>query len=374
VIGGAVGWALSIKSGTGTPQIGGTGSTSLQTPQPTFSGLFGTYMQQYYGEGPQRKATWSSPTGNSILATPGTGAGMVYVGSSDNNVYAITMSGKKAWSHPATSVTAPPQVVGDIVCVGTGDGKFYALRAGTGAQAWGLTTGVPAEYKPNFAVAGSNVILSQELEPLQAYDVATGVKGVTFSTTLTFIMTLAVADGVLYVLDSNGAMHAFRTATGAGIWQKQLLASSEQPTGLTISGGSIFLGTSAGAMYQVDGTNGNVVWTYHPGSDILSAPVVADGLVYVKDNNGTLHAVSIATHKPVWTQTGAPTSLYGMTVVGGRVYYTTSLAMQARDAKTGKAVWASAAPTGKAFMGTPAVANGMVFIGCSDDALYAIKA
>jgi outer membrane protein assembly factor BamB len=299
---------------------------------------------------------------------------MVYVGSSDNSVYAITMSGKKAWSHPAANVTAPPEAAGGIVCVGTGDSHFYALRAGTGAQAWGIASAVPAEYKRSWAVDGGNVILSQELEPLQAYDLATGARGVTFGTTLTFVMTLAAADGVLYALDNNGVMYAFRTATGAGLWHKQVLASNEQPTGLTISGGSIFLGTSAGAMYQVDVTDGNVAWTYHPGAAITATPVAADGLVYVKDNNGTLNALSIASHKVVWTKTGAPTSLYGLAVAGGRVYYTTTLAVQARDAKTGNPVWASAAPTGKSFLGTPAVANGLVFIGCSDDALYAIKA
>ena len=64
-------------------------------------------------------------------------------------------------------------------------------------------------------------------------------------------------------------------------------------------------------------------------------------------------------------------------MAGGRVYYTTALALQALDAKTGAPVWAFTAsgtahtPT---FLSTPAVAGGLVFIGCYDDGLYAFHA
>jgi outer membrane protein assembly factor BamB len=61
-------------------------------------------------------------------------------------------------------------------------------------------------------------------------------------------------------------------------------------------------------------------------------------------------------------------------VAGGRLYYTTALALQALDAKSGDPVWAFTASNNAGLLGTPAVANGLVFIGSYDDGLYAVQA
>jgi outer membrane protein assembly factor BamB len=107
----------------------------------------------------------------------------------------------------------------------------------------------------------------------------------------------------------------------------------------------------------------------------MESELAADGgLVYVKDNNGTLHAVAAASGKAAWARAGTATGLYGVAAAGGRVYYSTVLAVQALDAKAGTPVWAFNAPANGEFLSTPAVASGLVFIGCHDDSLYAVKA
>ena len=170
-------------------------------------------------------------------------------------------------------------------------------------------------------------------------------------------------------------LYAFHTANGTEIWHKQLLSGDDLPgTGLTIDSGSIYVGTMSGALYKVDTTNGQVLWTYHPGSGIESDVVVADGVVYLRDNNGTVHAISAANKKQLWTKTATATVLYGPAVAGGRLYYTTVLALQALDAKSGDPVWAFTPPNSAELLGTPAVANGLVFIGSYDDGLYAVQA
>ena len=63
-----------------------------------------------------------------------------------------------------------------------------------------------------------------------------------------------------------------------------------------------------------------------------------------------------------------------MAAAGGRVYYSTALALQALDAASGSPVWAFAPGGTTEFLSTPAVAGGLVLIGCHDDSLYAVKA
>ena len=60
----------------------------------------------------------------------------------------------------------------------------------------------------------------------------------------------------------------------------------------------------SGALYKIDATSGQVQWTYHPGSGMESGVVVAGGVVYLRDNNGTVHAISAADSKQLWSRTG----------------------------------------------------------------------
>jgi outer membrane protein assembly factor BamB len=372
VIGGAVGWALSSRSAGGTPAVG-TGNTSLPTGlrAPTAGSL-----PQYYGAGARRTAAWKFPTGNAIEANPGAGGGLVYVASTDNSVYAVkAASGQKAWSFQAESATAPPELVGDVVCLSTSAGHFYALRVADGTRVWDLDTSVPATYKRTWAVDGGNVILGTDEAPPQAYNAATGVKGVRFSTQQPYVMAMSAAGGILYAIDAFGMAYAFYTATGANIWHNQLLSNDDLPgTGLTIDGGSIYVGTTSGALYKIDAASGKVQWTYHPGSGMESNVIVADGVVYLRDNNGTVHAIRAADKTQVWAKPATATGPYGPAVAGGRVYYTTALALQALDAKSGDPVWAFTAPNNAELLATPVVTNGLVFIGSYDDGLYAVRA
>ncbi len=66
--------------------------------------------------------------------------------------------------------------------------------------------------------------------------------------------------------------------------------------------------------------------------------------------------------------------MYGITVAGGRVYYSTTLAVQALDARSGAPVWAFSTAGNTEFPGAPAVAGGLVFAGGSDDGRYAVQA
>jgi outer membrane protein assembly factor BamB len=115
-----------------------------------------------------------------------------------------------------------------------------------------------------------------------------------------------------------------------------------------------------------------VNWSYPTGNELESAPVVADGTVYVADTSGKLHAITLA-GKSAWQHASAP-GLAGPAVAHGKVYVSTGIAVQELDAKSGDAGWSFSPPGSGAFVSTPAVAGGLVFIGCTDDSIYALRA
>jgi outer membrane protein assembly factor BamB len=265
-----------------------------------------------------------------------------------------------------------------MLCTATSDGHFFALDVKTGKLAWQTDQVVPALYKRTWAFYNGSVIFFRVGAPLAAYNAASGAKGTSYGSEEDYVMTVAVSGNVVYALGTFsgvGTVSAYHADTGGTIWKQKLLTADETAgTSLLVSGGLVFLGTSSGALHALDAGTGSSRWTYHPGNRI-SADLGVDGaLVFVKDDNGTVHAVDIATGKQAWSYPAPVTSVYGLTAANGRVYFSTLLALQALDAKTGKPVWTFRAPAEKELLSTPAVADGLVYIGCSDDALYAVKA
>ena len=76
-------------------------------------------------------------------SSPAVVNGVVYVGSDDNNVYALNATtGAKLWNYTTGgAVDSSPAVANGIVYVGSDDHNVYALNATTGAKLWNYTTG-----------------------------------------------------------------------------------------------------------------------------------------------------------------------------------------------------------------------------------------
>ena len=72
---------------------------------------------------------WSYATGNVVYSLPAVVNGMVYVGSADDNVYALNAStGAKLWSYATGNVVySSPAVVNSVVYIGSWDFNVYAF-------------------------------------------------------------------------------------------------------------------------------------------------------------------------------------------------------------------------------------------------------
>jgi outer membrane protein assembly factor BamB len=91
---------------------------------------------------------WSYTTESGVPSSPAVVNGVVYVGSIDNNVYALNArTGAKLWSYTtAMEVYSSPAVANGVVYVGSADNNVYALNARTGAKLWSYRAGGPVLY------------------------------------------------------------------------------------------------------------------------------------------------------------------------------------------------------------------------------------
>ncbi len=295
----------------------------------------------FAGSPPHCDPLWVGFTANpgAIFSSPAVANGVVYVGSSDGNLYAFDAAGVTNCTPAATSlcsflwigptggiVFSSPAVANGVAYVGSGDGKLYAFDAagvtncsgdpGTCTPLWTGATGSFVESSP--AVVNGVAYVGSEDHKLYAFD-AGGVTNCSGTpTTCTPLWTgatgsnvdssPAVANGVVYTGSSDGKLYAFDSA------------------GVTNCSGTP--------------TTCTPLWTGDTGSNVISSPAVANGVVYVGSEDHDLHAFDAA---GVTNCSGTPT--------------------------TCTPLWTGA--TGAIVDSSPAVANGAAYVGSGDDNLYA---
>src|SRR5690242_284825 len=91
---------------------------------------------------------WKFKTGGRVMSSPAVVEGTVYVGSNDDNLYAIDAeSGALRWKFKTGSrITSSPGVADGLVYFGSFDGNFYAVDARTGGERWKFSTGGERRY------------------------------------------------------------------------------------------------------------------------------------------------------------------------------------------------------------------------------------
>jgi outer membrane protein assembly factor BamB len=396
------------------------------------------------------KKAWTATTDNVVASSPTVDNGVAYISSQDE-LYAFSAAGatgcsgtpktcKPLWTgaitgdSPGDSVS--PTVANGIVYVEgnyTDQNMLYAFSAAgtTGCSGapktckplWTAATNGYPDSAP--AVADGVVYIGSSDGDLYAFSAAgtTGCSGTPKTCTPLWAgvtsgyvnSSPAVANGVVYVMSDK--LYAFSTATdgshcsgtppnktctplwtGAGATQGGLSSSP------AVTNGVVYVGSLNGKLYAFSaaGTTGcsgtpkacKPLWTGATGSEIDSSPAAAYGVVYVGSNDGKLYAFSAAgttgcsgtptTCKPLWTGATSSTAAIGSSpaVANGVVYvgsddnklYAFSAAGTTGCSGTPKAckpLWTAA--TGGYVYSSPAVANGVVYVGSYDGKLYAFS-
>ena len=91
----------------------------------------------------------------------------------------------------------------------------------------------------------------------------------------------------------------------------------------TVSGGVVYIGSSDGHLYAIDGDTGTEVWSFTAGP-ISASPAFSDGVVYVGSFDHNVYAVDTATGEERWrfgaeaTVSSSPAVWEGVVYVGSQ--------------------------------------------------------
>jgi len=226
----------------------------------------------------------------------------VYIGSSDDNLYAFSKNGNEVWPTLATggALSATPVVdsISNQVYIGVSNKNFVAVNKSTGAVSWNYFVDAPiatsAAITPDrklvFATVKGTVygfdLANPGNSPAPAWEIplydsiysspAVDNEGFTYFCTM---------KGKIYkisMLPSQQAAIVWQAQTGGAITGSPVIDGN----------GVLYVGCSDSKLYAVDAQSGNIKWTYQSGSPIFSTPAVSDvGLIYFGNHGGKVVAL-----------------------------------------------------------------------------------
>jgi len=199
-----------------------------------------------------------------------------------------------------------------------------------------------------------------------------------FETKGSVISSPSVVDGIVYFGSQDKNIYAIGAWSGKLIWKYPTLAPIESSP--AVVNGRVYTGGDDGYVYCLDAYKGTLIWKRFVNGDLpftfgnlvlKSSPAVADGIVYVGSLDNYTYAINANNGDIMWkAKTEGPISS-SPAVAGGAVYILSEEpqagAFYKFDAKTGDVIWKKEFPYrisfagGTQMMGSPSVADGMVF-------------
>lgn len=205
------------------------------------------------------------------LSSPVVHDGLVYIGSSDRHVYALSAAtGNLIWSFKTDDVvhSSPAYAEGKIF-VGTWGTKLYALDAKTGKEQWHFQGKVDPEQcvmqgmTASPSVDKDTVYIGARDGYFYALNMQDGKLRWSYDAAGTWVLSTAAVDetSVYFATSDTGLLLALDKKTGAEVFRADTrLWTYTSP--LLINNQFVVVGTMSGELYGFDKASGKKIWYY----------------------------------------------------------------------------------------------------------------
>jgi outer membrane protein assembly factor BamB len=306
---------------------------------------------------------WRFHSHGKIISSPTVAGGIVYVGSTDANIYAVRANdGSLVWKAATDGpVNSTPAVSDGRVYAASIDGYVYALDAASGKKAWRFKTG----GERRFTAPGIHGLIPRTQLMADPYDV--------------LMSSPAVAGGVVYIGSGDHYVYALDATTGALRWKFK--TGNVVHASPAVADGTVYIGSWDRNMYALDAATGHVRWRFQTGDDrdiynqvgIAGSAAVVNGAVYFGCRDSHFYALDARTGHLRWKHDDHGSWVIGSPAVrDGIVYFTTSDERRffALDVATGAVRFSLF--SGAFSFSSPSLAGNIVYYGTFDGHLYGV--
>ena len=162
-----------------------------------------------------------------------------------------------------------------------------------------------------------------------------------------------VAGSMVYVMDTDGVVHAFNAQDGKASWTSSTGADDKAKAarfggGVSFDNGKLYADNGVGDVVAIDAADGKILWKKRPGGPLRGSPTVANDNLYVVSQDNQLFALKTSDGSTVWNEAGtlelagvfgaaAPAAAAGTVVAGF-----SSGELNAYRYENGRSVWQDA--------------------------------
>lgn len=330
-------------------------------------------------EKPER--LWRFQADSSVYFAPVKNDEYIFFATNKGGVYALDFEGNEVWSkhffrephrdgRPRPErFDAPISCFGNTVLVGAIRGLLYAFDAKTGENIWtydaeGPILGTVNLHDPSDADGDEQVfIIGQGDGALHCIELATGKKLWQAEATDRCDGSPSIRGGQIVYGSCAAALHVFSATDGTKIKDVPLDDESQVAGGAAMSGGSAFVGSHSGRLFNIDLERGEILWANQDSEDeIFETPAVNKEYVVFSSYDGFLYALDRETGTKIWSfdTEGLPTS---PVIAGEKVVVTADGILSLLNLSDGEVTWSYEISDE---VSSPAIINEMIVVGSED--------
>jgi len=266
----------------------------------------GSYDNNLYAlDAEKGQFIWKYPTEGGICSTPCLDEDKVFFGSEDRILYALSQrTGRIVWSCPTDGrIRSSPLADYGHIFFGSDDGNLYAVKADSGRLTWKFQAGGPIRCHP--LLVTETIVFGGEDGHIYGVDMGTGALKWKQRTSNGIVSSPCLGDGLIYIGSRDWHLYALNARSGWPVWRfrtNNCVISSP-----AVADVRVFAGSVDGNVYALEGKSGRLLWKYATGGQVTSSPYVYNGTVYIGSVDSCVYALEVKSGKLRWRfQTGGP--------------------------------------------------------------------
>ena len=316
------------------------------------------------------KPVWTFECEDEVRGTPLVEGGVLYVGSYDNNLYAINVSdGKMLWKYPAEGgLVSKPVLHEGMIYFGSEDKNLYAISARTGKLSWTYPTNGPIRTSP--VLMEGHLLIGSDDGFLQAVNLISARPIWKFDAGDAVRSTPCILNDFVYFGCENGDLNCVDMG---GVLRWRFNAKRSITSSPCAWKGGVYVASLDGTFYALDAKSGWAIWRFRMGKGSVSSPCLAENSLFIGSADGNIYCIELATARESWRYktehqvSGSPAIYKDAVYCGSADGYLYCL-----EYRSGRLRWKFG--TGAPITGTPVIANGMIYFGSMDHKVYALYA
>jgi serine/threonine protein kinase len=316
------------------------------------------------------KPLWVFECEDEVRATPTYHNGSLFVGSYDNNLYAIdAANGEFLWKYPTEGgIVSKPAVMDDNLYFGSEDKRLHVISSRSGKVVWTYYTDGPIRCSPR--IAEGHAFIGSDDGHMHAVNMISGRRSWRVETGSPVRSTPFIGNELVYFGSESGDFFCvdFRGELKWRFRAKRAVTSSPN-----VEDGIVYFSSLDWTLYAMDAAMGFVVWRFRMGKGSISTPYLYEDFLFTGSADGNIYCINIHTSKEVWRfatdhQVTSSPVVYNDSVYCGSV----DGSLYCLEYRTGRLRWSFS--TDGPVTSTPVIYDDIVYLTSTDQRVYALLA